>query len=255
MIFVFEDHEEDIISKFFRQAYPNDIADRFVYAKGNSNIKGIVNKLLSDTNDTIVVYLDTVPGNKETVKIYRDLQKISRREQFRLVVLPVVCMEYYLIKALYDSQVMIEHVGVDICLNKDLYFNSPLIATMEDNTFVKNFEKYCKLILIKNLKRCACHSGKMTEECYGAYYQNDCFCSYTDNACIEELLIKKIIRFIHQFEYIPKGNIISNEIEQNQIEIWDIHRELVYEYNKMVDYYINSGVVDISQFKKITEIQ
>jgi len=71
MIFVFEDNKEDIISRFFRKAYPENIADTFIYAKGNGNIKRIVQKLLESTDDEIVVYLDTIPGNKETAKIIK----------------------------------------------------------------------------------------------------------------------------------------------------------------------------------------
>lgn len=100
MIFVFEDNEEDIISKFFRKAYPVQFTDSFVYAKGNGNIKNIVSDLLKISTENIVVYMDMIPGNKETAKIYKSLRDMSFKSQYRLVVLPVVCMEYYLVKSL-----------------------------------------------------------------------------------------------------------------------------------------------------------
>lgn len=257
MIFIFEDHEEDIISKFFRKAYPDNIANTFIYAKGNGKIKSIVENLMISTNDNVVVYLDTIPGNKETAKIYKALRDISIESNYRLIVLPLVCMEYYLIMALRDSQVMISHTGVDICVNRDLYFNSPLISTPNDKVFVKNFEKYCKLILNKNLKICACHSGKETEACYGAYYLNNCFCKYKDDICVEEGLLKKLTKYLSQFDCVPEGSCAENIKRLDENEILNIHRKLVQEYNDMVDYYINSGntAVNISQYKKIEVIK
>lgn len=257
MIFVFEDNEEDIISKFFKKAYPDNIANTFVYAKGNGNIKSIVNNLLISTTDEIVVYLDTIPGNKETAKIYKALRDISIKSNYRLIILPLVCMEYYLIKALKDSQVMRDPTGVDICINKDLYFNSPLISSPDDKDFVKNFEKYCKLILIKNLKECASHSGKTTVDCYGAYYHNDCLCKYKEADCIMERLLSKLSVFLSQFECIPEGSILNNIRRLSVDNLWDIHRKLVQYYNEMVDYYINSGniAVNVSQYAKIKVIK
>lgn len=257
MIYVFEDHEEDIISKFFRKAYPDNKSKEFVYAKGNSNVDKIVENLLQITNDTIVVYLDTIPGNKHTAEIYSKLRRKSQMEQYRIIVLPVVCMEYYLIKSLKDSQAMKCLTGVEICINKGLYFNSALISTAEDKKFVKNFEKYCKLILIKNLKQCASHSGKLTEQCYGAYYLNNCICQYAEDDCKREELKTKIHRYLSQFDCVPMDNIIGNGKTLSTDEIWDIHRKLVQEYNDMVEFYINSGNsnVDVSQYKEIKVIK
>ena len=257
MIFVFEDNEEDIISRFFRKAYPENIANKFVYAKGNGNIKRIAQNLLLSTDDEIVVYLDTIPGNKETAKIYKALRDISIKSNYRLIVLPLVCMEYYLIKALKDSQVMLNHTGVDICINKDLYFSSPLIATQEDKAFVKNFEKYCKLILIKNLKECASHSGKTIVDCYGEYYLNDCLCNYKDSVCMPEKLLNKLTSFLTQFDCVPEGSIISNGKKISVNDLWDIHRKLVQLYNHMIEHYIDSAndAVNVSQYAKIKIIK
>lgn len=257
MIFIFEDHEEDIISKFFKKAYSDNIANSFIYAKGNGNIKNIAKQTLTMTNDTVVVFFDTIPGNKETWKIYKTLRDMSIQVNYRMIVLPLVCMEYYLIKALKNSQVIIDNTGIDICINKDLYFNSPLISTADDKTMVKNFEKYCKLILIKNLKACACHSGKTTVQCYGAYYINDCLCEFKDNECCQEKLCSKLKNYLSQFDYVPENSITGNSKILSTEEVWDIHRKLVQEYNEMVNYYIHSGnvAVDKSQYKEIRAIK
>ena len=257
MIYVFEDHEEDIISKFFRKAYPDSISKAFIYAKGNAQVGKIVDNLLQTTNDIIVVYLDTIPGNKHTAKIYSELSKKSQLAQYRVIVLPVICMEYYLVKSLKDSQVMKCLTGVDICINKDLYFNSALLTTTDDKKFVKNFEKYCKLILIKNLKKCAAHSGKLTEQCYGIYYSNDCTCQFIELDCEKEELKTKIHRYLSQFDCVPTNSIIAGGKPLSMNDMWSIHRKLVQGYNDMVEFYINSGDsnVDVSQYKRIKVIK
>ena len=174
-----------------------------------------------------------------------------------MIILPLVCMEYYLIKSLRDSQVMLSHTGVDICINKELYFDSPLISTLEDRVFVKNFEKYCKLILIKNLKDCASHSGKTTVECYGVYYFADCLCNYRDNGCVQEILLNKLRSFFAQFDYTPAEGVFNNGKKICINELWDVHRKLVQVYNDMVEYYISSknDAINISQYAKIKVIK
>lgn len=49
MIYIFEDMKNDILSEFFRKAYPSEVADKFIYANGNGYILGIVQQMLKNT--------------------------------------------------------------------------------------------------------------------------------------------------------------------------------------------------------------
>ena len=80
MIFVFEDEETDLLSKLFVSAYSNC---SFYYVKGNGNISNKVKKLLNESDETIMVFLDTIPDNKDTIDIYNDLKRLSRRNPRR----------------------------------------------------------------------------------------------------------------------------------------------------------------------------
>lgn len=260
MIVVFEDDERDIMSRFFQQAYPKTISQNFIYARGNGKIEEIVNNKLQQTTENIVVYLDTIPGNKCTQKIYTKLCGISRKSNYRVIVLPVICMEYYMVRFLQQSQVMIDHTGVNICINKDIYFSSPLIKTTDDKEFVKNFEKYCKLILKKNVKECALHGEIQNIQKKYQYYLGDCYCPYKQKDCHEEMIKEKLGEFLSQFDCVPSGvsNVGKRKIKTiNLNKIWDIHRKLVNEYNAMVEYYKQNGGsnIDLSQYKTINPIK
>lgn len=124
--------------------------------------------------------------------------------------------------------------------------------------FCKNFEKYCKLILIKNLKYCAKHSGKDSKY-YVAYYFNDCLCRFknvdTDNLCEQyESKEAKSIRFIKQYPQFPAVSIAKNMDQLNISDIWSIHRKLVGEFNNMVAYYKKMDITGNKKYSFITAI-
>lgn len=72
MIFVFEDKKDDLLSVLFRASYSNC---SFIYANGCGNLESCVEDNLSKSDDTILVFLDTIPDNKNTlisIKICED---------------------------------------------------------------------------------------------------------------------------------------------------------------------------------------
>lgn len=99
MIYVFEDDERDPISQLFRMAYDNSVSSKFIYVRGGGNIYSKVESLLN-YKDIILVYLNTIPGNKETLKIYNKLSMLSRKNNRSIIVLPILGAEYYFIKSI-----------------------------------------------------------------------------------------------------------------------------------------------------------
>jgi len=256
MKFIFEDDERDIISVFFRQAYPNEKSEEFIYARGNANIEDKIKYQLENTVEEIVVFLDMVPGNREIIKEYRRYSKISRDNGYRVIILPIVCAEYYLIKSLKDTIAVESNIGVDICINKDVYFDSPLIQSEQDKVFCRNFEKYCKLILIKNMKYCASHSGKTICDAYGAYYLEDCICRYSDDECRQNKdKIEKAVEFIREYPCVPNGSYDKKMKELSLQDVWSIHKMLVDEFNQMNDKYMETDVENANRYKHISEIK
>ena len=232
MIFIFEDKKTDLLSKLFMHAYKEC---SFYYTEGNGNIISTVEELLTTTNEVMMVFLDTIPDNKDTIRIYKKLSVISRKNDFRIIVMPIVCAEYYFILSLSDS-IFTSHVGLDICKNKEYWRNSKLIETDEDRKFTKNFEKYCKLILHKCVKDCARHSGE-GNNLHGFYYDKDCLCCSSDSNCEKISLKDKAVNYVSQYPTFPGDGYLGKCDLLGDVDIWFIHRSLVDDFNRMVDKY------------------
>ena len=232
MIYVFEDKREDVLSEFFRKAYPEDVSERFVYTNGNGAILSKVEQLLNCTHEIIVVFLDFYPTNNSITKIYSRLHYESRKNDNRVIVLPIVCAEFYLLKFLDKNNMITDKRKADIVLNFEL-FDDVLRSndfTEIDIKFCTTFEKYCKLVTMKWVEDCA--KTNKTQE----YYTENCKCETLSNSdCISYELEQKSIDYIGQYPYVPKSTY-DNEVEDSDVEeIWDVHRQLVGMFNSIAD--------------------
>lgn len=234
MIFIFEDKEDDLLSKLFQEAYDSH---NFIYAKGNGNLERIVRDCLVSSEEGIIVYLDTIPDNKDSINIYKSLRRLSLQNDFRVIIMPIVCAEYYFIMSLVLTD-YVNYTGVDTCIRKDFWRNSSLVEE-GDKVFVKNFEKFCKLILLKCVKDCIKNSigadGENT--LYGYFYTKDCKCEHSDKSCRTISLKDKAINYVRNYPVIPSGSSLSNVVSVNIETLWAIHRRLVDEFNGFVDKY------------------
>lgn len=171
--------------------------------------------------------MDAIPGNLCIIKEYRKLRKIAIDHPGRMVVMPCICSEYYLIQVL-NRYGLVNSDGVGICLEKQPYFNSPLIITEDDRKFCKNFEKYCKLILLKSVPDCIRHTRGNSEtginRQYGIYYEKDC--KYYKR------LKEKAIEYVRAWPCFPKI-LDTTESGFSVKELNAKHKELVDSYNSM----------------------
>lgn len=227
MKFVFEDKRGDLLSKLFCAAYKEEQNKEFIFANGIGNVAGIVSAILEGTDEKVCVFMDAIPGNLCIVKEYRKLRKIAIDYPGRLIAMPCVCSEYYLIETLNKYE-LVNRVGLDICLEMQPYFGSPLIETEEDKKFCKNFEKYCKLILLKSVPDCIRHSkGNLIvgiNRQYGIYYEKDC--KYYKR------LKEKAAEYVQAWPCFPWG-MDGVENDPSIAEINEKHRDLVDNYNRM----------------------
>lgn len=234
MIYLFEDKEDDLISILYRHAYGEEAQKNFIYCNGNSNIIIKLEDILKNTDDKVIVFLDMVPDNKELNKLYNKIRKLSILSDSRVYVLPIVCSEYYMIKSVCCSDLIINKLGLDECINIDWYKDSELITSEQDKNFCKTFEKYCKLVLMKSVSRCIAHTRGYTKEnkLYGAYYSLEC----TDcGACkINESLLYKSWKLLREYDAIPCGSKFTNVVKLEDADIIEIHRRLVDNYNRNV---------------------
>lgn len=246
---VFEDKSSDLLSLLFKQSYNKEVSDKFIYSGGNGNIYKKAVNCLSTTSDRVFVFLDTVPENKSIFDIYRSLLLLSREYPKRLFVINIVCAEYYFIKSISNSNLITSKDGLDIILNRMPFHTSSLISTDKDRSFAKNFEKFCKLFLMKNVKDCAKHSRGSVEEnnineLYGDYYTKDCSCF---PECNKISITDKSISLLSEYPCIPSDSNIKDVVLLDDERIISLHRSLVDDYNKMAILYNESGTAKKSK--------
>lgn len=240
MKFIFEDYADDILSLLFKKAYQPESADKFIYAEGNGNLEFETKKCLKETEDIIIVYLDTIPCNETVTNIYTKLRDLSIANNYRVIVFNIVCAEYYFIKSIYSSNLFVNREGVDLCVNRDFYLDSTLLKTRKDKKKVKTFEKFCKFIMDNSLIDCA-RTGNRNNNIYPSYYTKDCLCSNSINDCVEKSLKYKAFSYINQYPCVPSEGFLGRLNKILSLEgLWQVHRSLVNDYNVMVDKFIKA---------------
>lgn len=257
MIYIFEDKEDDILSRLFRKSYSIEATNKFVYSNGNGMIIKTVEEYLKEIQEEICVFLDTIPGNDSIHRIYSVLRLMSMQNNFRIVVMPIVCTEYYFIKSIADKGYLFKGSSdIGYCINRGYYRDSKIYLEADETYKVKcnNFEKYCKLILMTCVIDCVKHSRKDNTS-YGRYYEQDCKCASSLNECIDRELNLKSYELLRQYPCVPGNSDIKseNKKEINNDKMWIVHRKLVEEFNKMSDMYSEKDIS--SKYKHIKPIR
>ncbi len=233
MIYVFEDNKKDPLPQLFMRSYRKEISSNFIYTEGNGNVYSNVEHLLNN-NDTILVYLDTIPGNDSTRRIYHKLASLSRKNNNKIIVLPILGSEYYFIKSIQSEKVITSKIDIDTCINRKAYFSSKLLSNQKEKDYCKYYERYCKLVLMKAVLDCVRNSednGK--NEHFRWYYNKDCRCIAPLSFCINKSIQDKSSDFLKAFPCVPDGCNIQNMKRVEIPAIWNIHRALVEEHNKL----------------------
>lgn len=177
---MFEDSREDVLSKLFRQAYDKNTSDKFVYCDGNDKLVNEVSRAVRESNEAVYVFLDATPDNKNIHSKYMRMTRINKEiADNRLWVFPIVCAEYYFIKAFNDKRYLCCDIDFSRVIAKEEFKNSKVIETERDAKFARNFERFCKLIT----KKCYIDCMKHTREVdglnykYELFYSEDCLCN------------------------------------------------------------------------------
>lgn len=247
MLYIFEDKRDDMISRLFRYGYSN--TDRFIYAEGNGNIIKLLDKNIITNDEEVYIILDMIYDNPVTSKIYRELCKHIRRSNYvNTIIFPITCAEQLFIKSL-DSSIINKDITYSMCIDILDYRESPIIETEQDRLFCKNFEKFCKLILIKDVADCAKHTR--SSKLYGVYYNNPCLCDNKNNMCKSKSLTDKSISLLEQYPCIPLGLNIAKGNKLSMGDCIKIHRDLVDKYNAIVHRFRTLYCDDISRYRYI----
>lgn len=246
MKYIFEDKADDVLSILFSNAYTQKAKNNFVYAGGNSEAVSAALSLVQ--NEDVSVYLDMIPGNTECARLYKILSReVQLGLTHKLYVFPIVCSEFYFIKYLAGfTDVFKSFDNVNICLNKGDYRKSMLYAN--GNKACKNFEKFCKYIIIHDVPDCIRHSRRLDNTynngVYGKFCTEDCNCSNCSLSCFGLSSIQKSLSLLMQYDAVPSGSLGVNKYGIIHSEVVKIHNKLVDEYTAFLNSYISLGILD-----------
>ena len=219
MRYVFEDNGNDIFSKLFKYAYPEEVSSEFIYTHGSTRIESIVEPLIKD-GECVTVFMDLVPDNEELVKLYRRLSVMSRDNCYRLVVITIPCVEYEFILSVKD---MISNEFTDRCISYSDY--SDLIETIniDEGKRITTFERYCKAVVKHKMLKCMSTDTRINNEYM--YFTKDC-----DGKTLRD----KSLSLLMQYPVIPYGITDYRFESVSGINLWDTHRKCIDLYNDAV---------------------
>lgn len=216
MIYVFEDNKAHILAEFFERSYPPDVSSKFIYSDGNSRVLSHILPTLPK-DEAIYVFLDMPPGNPQIRRIYAELRKAVKYYP-KLLVLPVVCREYYLLASLLEKDLVTEKEQIQSCINREY----PSTGT---------YEKWCKELLRTSVIGCA-KLNVSAARCRleRPYYFRCCDCVGCQRSK-QDTLLQKSQDFVRRFPCFPAGVYWTPKFTLTYSSMVDLHRKLVERYN------------------------
>lgn len=212
---IFEDKIESNISKLLLKSFDEDV---LIFADGNTNIKNVILQLPQDT--AAIIFIDVVPDNSELKRVYKELLTVINSDinyKNRFIVLPIPCIEYYVIKAFCNIMPSIEERYKSDYKNIYPKINNRLLR-------LKSFEKYCKSI-VTNYNSCL-ETKFLIREC-----GLSCDC---DNAISYD---EKVIKILSSLPVVlksklPKENLQPADLLQIQAELIKLLKDVTELYKE-----------------------
>lgn len=235
MEFLFEDNGKSMLCRIYSAAYSTNVLKHFHFTRGSGNIRKYI--LANFDNEAeICVFLDMPPGNLGVRDIYISLCDLRNKQNFsNMIVMPIVCREYYYLKHLSGSHLVVDQRFVNMCLG----FTPPSIVSKyyKDLDDTMTFEKMCKYAAKAAIDQCA-RIGKVhdNEDGYRPYLKQDCLCAYQayqNTHCNTYFFNDKAKDIVAMFPVFPTGSIISNVVHHDWASAVTEHRKYVDRYNKI----------------------
>lgn len=228
MYYIFEDKEDSPIAVLLDRIYKGNV----IYSKGIGTAKTLIKKMLkSDENVEIALFMDSIPGNRSIASLYESFISVSDNFNNRLIVIPIICSEYYCLKAFGN----VEDSDINICINKESFMGT---ETYKNNkNYCKTFEKYCKLLAREKLPSCASHiTNEDGNEQYMLYYSTGCTCNTCRYEYLKHSITYKAIKLASELDVIPTTKLNAANVQRlTRKDVVAIHRKLVDDYNKLAE--------------------
>lgn len=264
MIYIFEDHAESLIPRFFASCYSKTsnvcVVDKdfaevdwefydmyIIFSKGDKRLRDVVARLIRITEHKIYVYLDLLPDNQATRYIYNTLRVHFYSFRNRLLIMPIPSIEFvYIVLAHKAGLAYYDNEALDI-INKNRFEDSSFCV--RNRLSPKNYENYMKqfcslgLIGCARIKRSARWKTTMQHAKY-LFLFCDCICErpIADHECYNYLLVDKKKDFLECFPGVPRIDSDGSLRKYPHEYMNRIYKELVNDYNAWVTSYYNDPV-------------
>lgn len=173
---------------------------------GNGNIKNIYSNKHKDY-DYILIYIDVVPDNTDTMKKYRNLKSWSRNKENVLIIL-MICSEYNLLRAFTRYE-------------DDVWRTLREVKSETLNIGIPELEMLYKYLL-SHMGECLQTDIGVADINTGRYYIKDCDCcntSYIHRYTLSEKVIEIIKTLPIKIRTVNKDSILRACFDVTDIEV------------------------------------
>lgn len=244
MIFIFEDSRESALSDLFCAGYDKDVADKFIYANGSGNLirkidELFVSKNFIEADEEICVFIDFIPDNRDTIHTALRIQHISKvKYRNRIIVAPLICAEYYFIKAMIDENIIIDKETAQICVDKSVKYKEFKPESGLDNN---SFERFCKSVMRCAMKKCVNYY-------HGYYLRHSCDedCEYSDSTCRKMSIEEKALKYLEKYPLVPTGTKYKKDLTVSREEMEERVRIQLNDIKELFDRLAESGYISYS---------
>lgn len=169
--FLFEDKNETPSSVLLRSCMNGD---NIYFSGGNENLMSKLNEIYNK-DDLFIVFIDVVPNNLALLSLYRGL--VTDIEAYdmdsNVVVLPIPCIEYYIIDMLTSLEILFTNDSTIRNLYENLHKEINWGSVAKDKRCI-SIEKLYKDIINLQKPYCLRNTNKSKALYYGDFYRISC---------------------------------------------------------------------------------
>ena len=193
------------------------------FSNGNNLLKSKLDEIYNK-DDLFVVFIDVVPNNAALITLYRNLVSQIESDDMddNVVVLPIPCIEYYIIDMLTELDIIfVKNKNIS-----DLYNHLYLELDWKNIPFEKktvSMEKLYKEIVNLQKPYCLRNRNKDDSSYYGDFYRISCE-KCTDRHCMKYFGYSKEFKAEFLYTRLPYFYVV-NEYHLEQLKKLQINME------------------------------
>ena len=161
---------------------------------------------------------------------------IYENDYQNVVIIPIPCIEYYVLKVIEKEMVK----EIEVALNFGRYRDTELCKDILRGK-CKSFETYCKKVL--SHKTALCYRNEK-EEKYGAWYKGNCICNIAKVNCIEKTRMEKGCKLILSLPIFCGSEDVDIYLKLNAINEKAVQTKCIKKYREVEQLFREYGYIN-----------